>query len=80
MRILFHGRLAEAIGRELDLDAAAGCSVAELRERLIADHPEAKQPLRSRRARTCVGDTMVHDDYVLQASDTVEFLPPVSGG
>jgi molybdopterin converting factor small subunit len=80
MKILFHGRLAEAIGRAIDLDAAPGCSVAELRERLIAEHPEAEQPLRSRRARTCVGDAMVHDNYVLQASDTIEFLPPVSGG
>jgi molybdopterin converting factor small subunit len=80
MKILFHGRLAEAIGRAIDLDAAPGCSVAELRERLIAEHPEAEQPLRSRRARTCVGDAIVHDNYVLQASDTIEFLPPVSGG
>jgi molybdopterin converting factor small subunit len=80
MRILFHGRLAEAIGRELDVDAIPGCSVAQLRERLIADHPEAEQPLRSRRALTFVGDAMVRDDYVPQASDTVEFLPPVSGG
>jgi molybdopterin converting factor small subunit len=80
MKILVHGRLAEAIGRAIDLDAAPGCSVAELRERLIAEHPEAEQPLRSRRARTCVGDAMVHDNYVLQASDTIEFLPPVSGG
>ena len=80
MKILFHGRLAEAIGRAIDLDAAPGCSVAELRERLIAEHPEAEQPLRSRRARTCVGDAIVHDNYVLQASDTIEFLPPVPGG
>ena len=80
MKILFHGRLAEAIGPELDLEAVPGCSVGELRERLIAEHPEAEQPLRSRRARTCVGEAMVHDDYVVRASDTVEFLPPVSGG
>lgn len=80
MKILFHGRLAEAIGPELDLETGPGCSVAELRDRLIAEHPEAEQPLRSRRARTCVGEAMVHDDYVVRASDTVEFLPPVSGG
>jgi molybdopterin converting factor small subunit len=80
MKILFHGRLAEAIGPELDVDAAPGCSVAELREKLIAEHPEAEQPLRSRRARTCIGDAIVHDNHVLQAADTVEFLPPVSGG
>ena len=80
MKVLFHGRLAEAIGPELDLETGPGCSVAELRDRLIAEHPEAEQPLRSRRARACIGDAMVHDDYVVRASDTVEFLPPVSGG
>ena len=80
MKILFHGRLDEAIGPELDLETGPGCSVAELRDRLIAEHPEAEQPLRSRRARACIGDAMVHDDYVVRASDTVEFLPPVSGG
>jgi molybdopterin converting factor small subunit len=36
--------------------------------------------LRSRRARTCVGDRLVHDDHALSPADTVEFLPPVSGG
>jgi molybdopterin converting factor small subunit len=30
--------------------------------------------------RTCVGDRLVHDDHVLSGTDTVEFLPPVSGG
>jgi molybdopterin converting factor small subunit len=80
MKILFHGRLAEAIGPEIDMDASPGCSVAELRERLIAEHPQAEQPLRSRRALACVGDMLVHDNYVLQAADTIEFLPPVSGG
>ena len=80
MKVLFHGRLAEAIGSELELESEAGCSVAELRERLIVEHPQAEQPLRSRRALACVGHTLVRDSYVLQPADTIEFLPPVSGG
>lgn len=80
MKVLFYGRLAEAIGPELEMDALPGSSVAELRDRLIAEHPDAGAVLRSRRARTCVGDTLVHDDYRLAAGDTLEFLPPVSGG
>ncbi|MGN6058677.1 MAG: MoaD/ThiS family protein [Sphingomicrobium sp.] len=80
MKVLFHGRLAEAIGPELDVEAAPGCSIAELREKLVAEHPHAEQPLCSRRALACVGAALVHDDYVLQAADRVEFLPPVSGG
>jgi molybdopterin converting factor small subunit len=77
---LFYGRLAESIAPELEVDALPGGSVAELRKRLIARYPEAAQPLRNRRSRACVGDTLVHEDHVLGATDTVEFLPPVSGG
>jgi molybdopterin converting factor small subunit len=80
VRVLFYGRLAETIGAELQIDEVSGCSIEVLRERLIVENPGAEQPLRSKRARACVGDSIVHDDYVLKASDTVEFMPPVSGG
>lgn len=80
MKVLFYGRLAEAIGPELEVDAPFGSSVEQLRERLVAEFPEAEQPLRSRRARACVGDSIVRDEYVLQEGDDLAFLPPVSGG
>ena len=80
MKVQFHGRLAEAIGPELEFAAPPGCSVGQLRDRLIAEHPEAEQPLRSRHARACIGDMLVHDHHVLQSGDRIEFLPPVSGG
>ena len=80
MKVLFYGRLAETIGPELEIDAPPGCSVGQLRDRLIAEHPQAEQPLRSRRALACVGDALVRDTYVLNPADRVEFLPPVSGG
>ena len=80
MKVLFYGRLADVIGPELDVSAPSGCSVSQLRDRLAADHPGAEQVLRSKRARTCIGDRLVHDDYMLNGADTVEFLPPVSGG
>ena len=80
MKVLFYGRLAEAIGPELELDGRPGSSVGELRDRLVAEHPEIENVLRNKRARACVGQTLVHDDYVPAPSDTVEFLPPVSGG
>ena len=79
MKILFYGRLADSIGRELELHMA-GCSVAELRHRLASDYPDVGAILANRRSRACVGDALVHDDYVVAAGDTVGFLPPVSGG
>ena len=79
MKVLFYGCLADAIGPELTLDAS-GCSIAQLRDRLIADHPVARQALRNRRTRACVRDALVHDHHVVDQTDIVEFLPPVSGG
>lgn len=80
MKVLFYGRLAEALGAALDVGVDAGSSVAQLRDRLAADHPDAGDVLRSRRTRACVGDTLVPDDYRIVATDTLEFLPPLSGG
>lgn len=80
MRILFYGRLAEAIGTEAELDVPAGCSIACVREQLASEYPSAAPVLGSRRALTCVDGTLVRDDYLIRATDRVEFLPPVSGG
>jgi molybdopterin converting factor small subunit len=80
LRILFYGRLADVIGREVQVDAAAGCSIAQLRRRLTADHPNADRTLQDGRIRACVDDAVVDDDYIVTATDKVEFLPPVSGG
>ena len=80
MKILFYGRLAQAVGAELEMDVSYGCSVADVRERIIAAHPKIETVLRSERARSCVGDRVVLDDYRLAPGDMLEFLPAVSGG
>lgn len=80
MKVKFYGRLAEAIGSELDFAAEPGCSVSELRDRIAAAHPESADHLCSAKARTCVAGVMVREDYRLGAGETAEFLPPLSGG
>ena len=80
MKVAFYGRLAEAVGPELDIETPSGCSIEELRNKVIAEHPQAAETLRNKRARACVGDAIVHDSYVVGAADRVEFLPPVSSG
>lgn len=80
MKVFFFGRLADAIGRELEVEMPVGSSIGQLRERLIADHPDAEQPLRSIRSRACVDDVLVPETFLLAVADRVEFLPPVSGG
>lgn len=78
MKIQLYGRLADAIGRQIEVEAAEGLSLAELRKQLVADHPQAAEPLG--RSRAVIGRTLVADDYVLRDGDEVELLPPVSGG
>lgn len=80
MKVAFYGRLADLIGRDIDLEAATGCSIGEMRQMLAAEHPGAASVLTSRRALACVGGSLVRDEHVVGPGDLVEFLPPVSGG
>jgi molybdopterin converting factor small subunit len=78
--IVLHGRLADLLGREIAVRAPARCSIADLR-RLIADErPAAAEAILSPRVRACVGDGIVPDSFRPGPGETVEFLPPVSGG
>lgn len=80
MKILFYGRLADVLGREMDVAVDGGCTIAELRNRVADSEPAAAGPLRDKRVRACVGDTIVSDEHVLDPDEPVEFFPPVSGG
>lgn len=80
MKVLFYGRLAESLGPQVEIAAPGDCTVASLREMLVAQYPVAEQVLRSTRTRAFVGDTLVFDDYRLDDQQAIEFLPPVSGG
>jgi len=76
VKVLLYGRLSDAIGREIDVGAVD--TVAEVRRRLATDYPAVSAALR--RSRSFVRDQLVADDFVPQADDVIEFLPPVSGG
>lgn len=80
MRISFFGRLREALGGEIEVPVEEGETVAGLRLRLAAIHPEAARDLLAPRSRACVADAIVGEDLPLSGTDRVEFLPPLSGG
>ena len=80
MKVRFYGRLANVVASELELDVPKGCTVSQLRDILVREHPEAEAALRGRRSRACVADAIVDESYVPGAAEAVEFLPPVSGG
>lgn len=77
MRIRLYGRLADAIGPEIDVDSAE-TSVGAIRRQLAYEHPNAAQALS--RSRAIVGTVVVEEDHVVGGCDDLEFLPPVSGG
>ena len=78
MKVLFYGRLADAIGREIEVAAPGGCSVGDVRRRVAASHVAAAAELD--RSRTLIADRLVGDDQPVDEADELEFLPPVSGG
>lgn len=77
MRILFFGRLAETIGREIEFDLpAGGCTVAELRNRLAESWPQLVQPS----VRACIDREMAPESAHVAPDREVAFVPPLSGG
>ena len=79
MKIHFYGRLAESVGRDIEVDVPESCSVADLRELLATEYPRAANAL-GHRIRALVGDRVVADSHIVRPGDSVEFFPPVSGG
>jgi molybdopterin synthase sulfur carrier subunit len=63
---------------ELTLEVPAGTTVAEVRDRLISEHPELTQW----RDLTRFGINLqfVEAESILNAGDEVVLIPPVSGG
>lgn len=63
---------------ELALEVPRGTTVVDVRDRLIADHPELAQW----RDLTRFGINLqfVEADAILQSGDEVVLIPPVSGG
>lgn len=80
MKVVLYGKLAAALGREVEVGMADECSVADLRHALADAHPDAREALLSRETRACVDDAIVPESHLLRACDQVELLPPVSGG
>jgi molybdopterin converting factor small subunit len=75
--VRFYGRLADAIGPEIDL-GAGGISVGEIRRMVAGEHSAAAAALG--RSRALIGDCVVSDDRLVSDAERLEFLPPVSGG
>jgi molybdopterin converting factor small subunit len=80
VKIIFYGKLADLLGRELDIEMDRPSTVGAVRSSLIEKHPDATASLQDDRVRACVGCALVSDEHPVTSADRVEFLAPVSGG
>jgi molybdopterin converting factor small subunit len=81
MNVSMYGRLGQLAGSRLSIDMpSGGCSVAELRELLVRRYPALDGEISTDRVRACVDDEIVSDATHIDAAQSVEFFPPVSGG
>ena len=71
-KIAFYGKLAERLGREVEIDLPPeGCEIAALRARFGG--------LDRATVRACVNDEIAVEDHVVKPGDRVDFLPPLAG-
>ena len=79
--ILFFGKLAETIGRDVRVELpSGGCTVSELRKLLASRYPDSTADLTSPSLKAWVDDGLVGEDFRVAAGGKVEFFPPLSGG
>lgn len=80
MKIKLYGRLGEKHGSEIDVNLPTGTdTVAKLRTLLADMFPDSSTDFQTR-SRACIEDSIVGEGHTLAETDTVEFLPPLSGG
>ena len=77
--VLFFASLAEAVGkRELSLAHVSGDTVASVRERLVAVHPQIGEFTET--LLYAVDEEYAEEDAPVPAGATLALIPPVSGG
>jgi molybdopterin converting factor subunit 1 len=79
LQIRLFARVRELIGDELCcLDVPTGSTVATIRMALDSRYPRAQELIT--RCAMAVNCELVTDDHVVDASDEIAVIPPVSGG
>lgn len=81
MVINFYGRIADRVGRSIELDLPHSITtVAELRRLLGTTYPDAAGEIASASLRPCIDDEIVGEAHDIRRAGTIEFFPPLSGG
>jgi sulfur-carrier protein len=77
----FFASLREALGASAQRELSEPCTVAQLRDELIAQGaPHAAALARGRAVRCALNQTLCDESALLSDGDEVAFFPPVTGG
>lgn len=81
LQVRYFASIREALGSGETIDVDAGCSIADLRDRLIAASPAHAAALARGRALRCAVDRRLCDESELVTDGSeLAFFPPVTGG
>ena len=79
IKILLFASCRELIGaKHLELSVRDGLTVGQLKQQIVRDYPQMRGITPS--LSTAINMEYVGDDAVLNSSDEVALIPPVSGG
>ena len=77
--VLFFASLADRVGlREIEMDHRPGDTVASVRDRLVAAHPQVEDFVTT--LMYAVDEEYAEDETPVPAGSTFALIPPVSGG
>jgi len=81
IEVLFFARLRDQLDcASKSIEAVEGDNVTRVRERLIAEHPDWREPLCQEGVLFAVNQGLVKSGHPVQDGDEVAFMPPVTGG
>lgn len=79
--VLFFAQLREQLKTDkVQLDITAPCSISDIQQAIIQQHPDWASFIEGRTLLTAVNQTMVEPDHMVNERDEVAFFPPVTGG
>lgn len=81
IEVLFFARLRDQLGSDsLTVETVENDNVSKLCERLIAEHPDWREPLSQEGLLLAVNQVLVKSSHPVKAGDEVAIMPPVTGG
>lgn len=80
VKIKIYGRLADLIGRDLELELTKPATVFEILDRLAQSNPAASSALLNPRVRICLNGDLVGGNFLADPDSEIEILSVVSGG